>query len=75
MRQTLVLIGLQICVGTYYVFRSVFTRTGLHATGIGSVSCARHEMYRPNGMGDLQKGERYVIQDLFTAKSNLHVMF
>ena len=27
MRQTLVLIGLQICVGTYYVFRSVFTRT------------------------------------------------
>lgn len=33
---------------------------GLCTTGIGSVSCARHEMYRPNSMGDLQKGERYV---------------
>jgi hypothetical protein len=32
-------------------------------------------MYRSNGMEDLQKGEWYVIQDLFTAKSNLHVMF
>jgi hypothetical protein len=33
---------------------------GLRATGIGAVSCAQHEMYRPNGMGDLQVGERYV---------------
>jgi hypothetical protein len=31
---------------------------GLHATGVGSVSCARHEMFRENGTGDLQKGER-----------------
>ncbi|KAF8238322.1 hypothetical protein L208DRAFT_1242730, partial [Tricholoma matsutake] len=30
---------------------------GLRATGIGSVSCAHQEMYRPNSMGDLQKGE------------------
>ncbi|KAJ6514716.1 hypothetical protein DFH09DRAFT_1332844 [Mycena vulgaris] len=34
---------------------------GLRATGIGSVSCSRHEMFRPNGTGDLQKGERYDI--------------
>ena len=34
---------------------------GLQATGIGAVSCARHEMYRPNGMGDLQVGERYAL--------------
>jgi Kyakuja-Dileera-Zisupton transposase len=33
---------------------------GLRATGIGAVICARHALYRPNGMGDLQKGERYV---------------
>ncbi|KAL0575107.1 hypothetical protein V5O48_006857 [Marasmius crinis-equi] len=44
-------------------------RKGLRATGIGSVSCARHETFRPNGMGDLQKGERYCNMDflaLFT---------
>lgn len=32
---------------------------GLRATGIGAVSCARHGLFRPNGMGDLQVGERY----------------
>ncbi|KIP01314.1 hypothetical protein PHLGIDRAFT_55306, partial [Phlebiopsis gigantea 11061_1 CR5-6] len=31
---------------------------GLSATGIVSCSC-RHEMYRPNGIGDLQRGERF----------------
>lgn len=34
---------------------------GLRATGVGGVSCARHQMFRPLGMGDLQKGERYVV--------------
>lgn len=29
-------------------------------TGIGTVDCARHDMKRPNGVGDLQKGERCV---------------
>lgn len=33
---------------------------GLAVTGIGTVDCARHDMKRPNGVGDLQKGERYV---------------
>ncbi|KAK7021051.1 hypothetical protein VNI00_017540 [Paramarasmius palmivorus] len=36
---------------------------GLRATGIGSVSCARHEILRPNGTGDLQKGERQFNMD------------
>jgi hypothetical protein len=31
---------------------------GLRATGVGAVSCARHQLFRPNGMGDLQVGER-----------------
>lgn len=34
---------------------------GLAATGVGTVDCARHDMKCPNGVGDLQKGEKYVI--------------
>jgi hypothetical protein len=30
----------------------------LDTTGAGSVDCIRHEMKLPNGVGDLQKGER-----------------
>lgn len=33
---------------------------GLRATGMAAVSCARHEFFRAHGIGDLQKGERYV---------------
>ncbi|KAG2052216.1 hypothetical protein BDR06DRAFT_983243 [Suillus hirtellus] len=33
---------------------------GLVATGIGTIDCARHDMKLPNGIGDLQKGERYI---------------
>ncbi|KAG1839003.1 hypothetical protein C8R48DRAFT_751508 [Suillus tomentosus] len=36
---------------------------GLAATGIGTVDCARHEFKLPNGVGDLQKGERYLNMD------------
>ncbi|KAH7919505.1 hypothetical protein BV22DRAFT_1108049 [Leucogyrophana mollusca] len=36
---------------------------GLAATGVGTVDCARHNMKLPNGVGDLQKGERYVNMD------------
>lgn len=31
---------------------------GLAATGVGTIDCARHNMKLPNGVGDLQKGER-----------------
>ena len=34
---------------------------GLRATGMAAVSCARHQLFRPLGIGDLQKGERYVL--------------
>ena len=34
--------------------------TGTAANGVGTVECARHDMKRPNGVGDLQKGERSV---------------
>ncbi|KAJ7080717.1 hypothetical protein C8R43DRAFT_909900 [Mycena crocata] len=37
--------------------------TGLRVSGVGGVVCARHECIRPNGLGDLQKGERYANMD------------
>ncbi|KAJ7023326.1 hypothetical protein C8F04DRAFT_1193579 [Mycena alexandri] len=37
--------------------------TGLRVSGVGGVVCARHECVRPNGLGDLQKGERYANMD------------
>ncbi|KAJ7770735.1 hypothetical protein B0H16DRAFT_1306944 [Mycena metata] len=36
---------------------------GLRVSGVGGCVCARHECVRPNGMGDLQKGERYANMD------------
>ncbi|KAJ7138480.1 hypothetical protein C8R43DRAFT_1089333 [Mycena crocata] len=37
--------------------------TGLRASGVGGCVCTRHECVRPNGVGDLQKGERYANMD------------
>ncbi|TFY79269.1 hypothetical protein EWM64_g4743 [Hericium alpestre] len=37
--------------------------TGLAATGVGAVTCGRHQFWRPNSIGDLQKGERYINMD------------
>ncbi|KAJ7179732.1 hypothetical protein C8R46DRAFT_1160195 [Mycena filopes] len=34
--------------------------TGLRVSGVGGCVCARHECMLPNGLGDLQKGERYI---------------
>lgn len=31
---------------------------GYDATGVGAATDARHEFMLPNGVGDLQKGER-----------------
>ncbi|KAJ7355180.1 hypothetical protein DFH08DRAFT_690485, partial [Mycena albidolilacea] len=36
---------------------------GTASSGIGTVDCARHNMKRPNGVGDLQRGERYLNMD------------
>jgi hypothetical protein len=33
---------------------------GLRVTGVGAAVCARQGCIRPLGLGDLQKGERYV---------------
>ncbi|KAI6168037.1 hypothetical protein EDD17DRAFT_1773109 [Pisolithus thermaeus] len=42
---------------------------GLDATGIGIVVCARHGMKLANGIGDLQKGERYMNMDYLFASA------
>ncbi|KAJ7444965.1 hypothetical protein B0H11DRAFT_2249680 [Mycena galericulata] len=41
---------------------------GYSSTGVGMGVCARHEFVQPNGVGDLQLGERYVNMDyIFTS--------
>ncbi|KAJ6558618.1 hypothetical protein DFH09DRAFT_1084132 [Mycena vulgaris] len=37
--------------------------TGLRCSGVGGVACTWHELVRPQGVGDLQKGERYSNMD------------
>ncbi|KAJ7135065.1 hypothetical protein C8R43DRAFT_894658, partial [Mycena crocata] len=52
------------CVAFAALWRANNKRSkGLRAMGIGSVSCSRHELFRANGTGDLQKGERYLNMD------------
>ncbi|KAF8170039.1 hypothetical protein K438DRAFT_1614355, partial [Mycena galopus ATCC 62051] len=41
---------------------SKFSR-GYSATGVGMGVCVRHKFVQPNGVGDLQKGERYANMD------------
>ncbi|KAJ6576737.1 hypothetical protein B0H10DRAFT_1836766, partial [Mycena sp. CBHHK59/15] len=50
---------------------------GLRTTGVGGVTCARHNMWRPNGIGDLQLGERYCNMDfiLFSALMNTIIFY
>ncbi|TEB22263.1 hypothetical protein FA13DRAFT_1641660 [Coprinellus micaceus] len=46
------------------VVRAAVRRTpGYNVTGAGVVICSRHGLIRPNGIGDLQRGERYCNMD------------
>ncbi|KAF7367916.1 CxC2 domain-containing protein [Mycena sanguinolenta] len=40
---------------------------GYSATGVGMGVCARHEFVQPNGVADLQKGERFANMDWIVA--------
>ncbi|KAJ7079804.1 hypothetical protein B0H15DRAFT_953890 [Mycena belliarum] len=42
---------------------------GTASSGVGTVDCARHNMKRPMGVGDLQQGERYLNMDYMFFKS------
>ncbi|KAF7300277.1 CxC2 domain-containing protein [Mycena kentingensis (nom. inval.)] len=46
---------------------------GYAATGVGAGICARHEFVQPNGVGDLQRGERYGNMDYILASLLRHV--
>ncbi|KAF9522751.1 hypothetical protein CPB83DRAFT_871878 [Crepidotus variabilis] len=58
------------CVGFQAMSQSVtrFSR-GLRYTGVGGVFCARSEMVLLNGVGNLQKGERYANMDMVFASA------
>ncbi|KAJ7094831.1 hypothetical protein C8R44DRAFT_749409 [Mycena epipterygia] len=49
---------------------------GLHVSGIGGCVCTCHECMCPNGLGDLQKGERYANMDyvLLSALAGFNLM-
>ncbi|KAF8212570.1 hypothetical protein K438DRAFT_1957172 [Mycena galopus ATCC 62051] len=51
---------------------SKFSR-GYSATSVGVGVCARHEFVQPNGVGDLQKGERVIWQLLRFAIPKMHI--
>ena len=48
------------CTSTHQAIERATTKTndGYSVTGIGAIICSRHSFVRPNGVGDLQKGER-----------------
>ncbi|KAE9403518.1 hypothetical protein BT96DRAFT_1080167 [Gymnopus androsaceus JB14] len=45
---------------------------GLRYTGVGSVLCARSEMFLANGVGNLQKGEQYANMDYIFGSALFH---
>ncbi|KAJ7818598.1 hypothetical protein B0H14DRAFT_2373046 [Mycena olivaceomarginata] len=45
---------------------------GYSSTGVGMGVCARHEFIQPNGVGDLQRGERYANIDYIFASILRH---
>ncbi|KAJ7216669.1 hypothetical protein GGX14DRAFT_359106 [Mycena pura] len=46
---------------------------GYATTGVGMGICARHEFVQPNGVGDLQKGERYANMDYIAGSMLRHL--
>ncbi|KAJ7019263.1 hypothetical protein C8F04DRAFT_913208, partial [Mycena alexandri] len=46
---------------------------GYSSTGVGMGVCARHEFVQANGVGDLQKGERYANMDYIFASILRHI--
>ncbi|KAJ7055666.1 hypothetical protein C8F01DRAFT_993960 [Mycena amicta] len=46
--------------------------TGLRVSGVGGCVCARHGIVRAEGLGDLQKGERYANMDYILLSALRH---
>ncbi|EIN10159.1 hypothetical protein PUNSTDRAFT_64703, partial [Punctularia strigosozonata HHB-11173 SS5] len=55
------------CDSTFNAIKHMNSTNGkpgvMSVTGVGAVKCARHAFVRPNGVADLQKGEKYVTMD------------
>ncbi|KAJ7164587.1 hypothetical protein C8R43DRAFT_1122464 [Mycena crocata] len=63
------------CSGFQAMFLANAKRVkGLRVTGVGGVTCARHNMWRRNGIGDLQLGERQCNMDFLLFASLLGFM-
>ncbi|KAJ3017904.1 hypothetical protein NUW54_g473 [Trametes sanguinea] len=45
------------------ILKAHLRKDGYVASGIGAVLCARHAMYRANGVGDLHLGEKFCYMD------------
>ncbi|KIM82772.1 hypothetical protein PILCRDRAFT_7683 [Piloderma croceum F 1598] len=60
---------IRTCVGFQALLNMLTKKSkGLHTTGLATMSCTRHQLFRPLSMGDLQKGERQCNMDyLFTS--------
>ncbi|KAI4517411.1 hypothetical protein K525DRAFT_210959 [Schizophyllum commune Loenen D] len=69
------------CSGFAAVFLANLKRArGLRATGVAAVICSRHNIFLPNGIGDLQKGERfcnmtYVLASALSHEEVNHVVY
>ncbi|KAF9472049.1 hypothetical protein BDN70DRAFT_819206, partial [Pholiota conissans] len=61
---------LSTCVGFLALVQALtrFSR-GMRYTGVGGAFCGRGEMILPNGVGNLQKGERYANMDYIFASA------
>ncbi|KAF9471428.1 hypothetical protein BDN70DRAFT_820006, partial [Pholiota conissans] len=61
---------LSTCVGFLALVQALtrFSR-GMRYTGVGGAFCGRGEMILPNGIGNLQKGERYANMDYIFASA------
>lgn len=56
----LIVTQISSCSGFAAMFLANLKRVkGLRSTGVGGVTCTRHNMWAANGIVDLQKGERY----------------
>ncbi|KAK6974082.1 CxC2 domain-containing protein [Favolaschia claudopus] len=63
------------CSGFQAMFLANSKRTkGLRATGVVGVTCARHNMWRPNGIGDLQVGERQCNVDFVVVSAIFNIV-
>ncbi|TCD59923.1 hypothetical protein EIP91_011184 [Steccherinum ochraceum] len=57
------------------ILKANIAKEGYSVSGVGAVLCARHSLVRPNGVGDLQKGERYVNMDYILLSTLINAVF